>query len=296
MPLESKALKLHFLQSKYIVTSNYFFLPVLAPSTTIEGSAVFFFLSPFSVLFYSHRGTRKRFPSFFSFAIILFLFPSSSLLLSLIFYVPLEFCRISLPLTSRFVSGKVFSLGKKNHLENCLTVFPFPILFVCHFFFLSRSLFFETIFSISLHPSIFPTYSPHEPFFPSPHDLLEMESAPRNIQVRPLSSSTMVITWEPPETPNGQVTVSFFSFFFFVTSSFRTTRKRPAQFISTVFVRKAPVRLCVCGCLCRRLTLCKWLNMYVCPGDATVEKKTYIYTRAHIHMQVLGMLLTLTEH
>lgn len=35
-----------------------------------------------------------------------------------------------------------------------------------------------------------------------------MESAPRNVQVRPLSSSTMVITWEPPETPNGQVTVS----------------------------------------------------------------------------------------
>uniref|UniRef100_A0A1B0A8A1 Fibronectin type-III domain-containing protein n=1 Tax=Glossina pallidipes TaxID=7398 RepID=A0A1B0A8A1_GLOPL len=33
-----------------------------------------------------------------------------------------------------------------------------------------------------------------------------MESAPRNVQVRPLSSSTMVITWEPPETPNGQVT------------------------------------------------------------------------------------------
>lgn len=36
-----------------------------------------------------------------------------------------------------------------------------------------------------------------------------MESAPRNVQVRPLSSSTMVITWEPPETPNGQVTVSY---------------------------------------------------------------------------------------
>lgn len=35
-----------------------------------------------------------------------------------------------------------------------------------------------------------------------------MESAPRNVQVRPLSSSMMVITWEPPETPNGQVTVS----------------------------------------------------------------------------------------
>ncbi|XP_034098632.1 tyrosine-protein phosphatase Lar isoform X5 [Drosophila sulfurigaster albostrigata] len=34
----------------------------------------------------------------------------------------------------------------------------------------------------------------------------KMESAPRNVQVRPLSSSTMIITWEPPETPNGQVT------------------------------------------------------------------------------------------
>uniref|UniRef100_A0A182NNQ3 Fibronectin type-III domain-containing protein n=1 Tax=Anopheles dirus TaxID=7168 RepID=A0A182NNQ3_9DIPT len=33
-----------------------------------------------------------------------------------------------------------------------------------------------------------------------------MESAPRNVEVKPLSSSTMLITWEPPETPNGQVT------------------------------------------------------------------------------------------
>lgn len=39
-----------------------------------------------------------------------------------------------------------------------------------------------------------------------------MDSAPKNVQVRPLSSSTMVITWEPPETPNGQVTVSCFHF------------------------------------------------------------------------------------
>lgn len=39
--------------------------------------------------------------------------------------------------------------------------------------------------------------------------ILEMESAPRNVQVRPLSPSMMMITWEPPETPNGQVTVSF---------------------------------------------------------------------------------------
>lgn len=35
-----------------------------------------------------------------------------------------------------------------------------------------------------------------------------MESAPRNVQVRPLSATMMMITWEPPETPNGQVTVS----------------------------------------------------------------------------------------
>uniref|UniRef100_A0A1B6E7X3 protein-tyrosine-phosphatase n=1 Tax=Clastoptera arizonana TaxID=38151 RepID=A0A1B6E7X3_9HEMI len=34
----------------------------------------------------------------------------------------------------------------------------------------------------------------------------EPGSAPRNVQVRPLSSSTMVIQWEEPETPNGQVT------------------------------------------------------------------------------------------
>ncbi|KAK0161669.1 hypothetical protein PV327_008088 [Microctonus hyperodae] len=31
-------------------------------------------------------------------------------------------------------------------------------------------------------------------------------SAPRKVQVRPLSSSTMVIQWDEPETPNGQVT------------------------------------------------------------------------------------------
>ncbi|VVC96329.1 unnamed protein product [Leptidea sinapis] len=31
-------------------------------------------------------------------------------------------------------------------------------------------------------------------------------SAPRNVQVRPISSSTMVIQWDEPETPNGQVT------------------------------------------------------------------------------------------
>ncbi|KAK9700492.1 EPTP domain [Popillia japonica] len=31
-------------------------------------------------------------------------------------------------------------------------------------------------------------------------------TAPRNVQVRPLSSSTMVIQWDEPDTPNGQVT------------------------------------------------------------------------------------------
>lgn len=35
-----------------------------------------------------------------------------------------------------------------------------------------------------------------------------MESAPRNVQVRPMTPSMVMITWEPPETPNGQVTVS----------------------------------------------------------------------------------------
>ncbi|XP_026486951.1 tyrosine-protein phosphatase Lar isoform X5 [Vanessa tameamea] len=34
----------------------------------------------------------------------------------------------------------------------------------------------------------------------------EPGSAPKNVQVRPLSSSTMVIQWDEPETPNGQVT------------------------------------------------------------------------------------------
>ncbi|XP_025074323.1 tyrosine-protein phosphatase Lar isoform X10 [Pogonomyrmex barbatus] len=35
-------------------------------------------------------------------------------------------------------------------------------------------------------------------------------TAPRKVQVRPLSSSTMVIQWDEPETPNGQVTVGVF--------------------------------------------------------------------------------------
>lgn len=38
---------------------------------------------------------------------------------------------------------------------------------------------------------------------------LEPGTAPRKVQARPLSSSTMVIQWVEPETPNGQVTVSF---------------------------------------------------------------------------------------
>lgn len=38
--------------------------------------------------------------------------------------------------------------------------------------------------------------------------LAEPGSAPKNVQVRPLSSTTMVIQWEEPDTPNGQVIVS----------------------------------------------------------------------------------------
>jgi hypothetical protein len=38
--------------------------------------------------------------------------------------------------------------------------------------------------------------------------IAEGGSVPKNVQVRPLSSSTMVIQWEEPETPNGQITVS----------------------------------------------------------------------------------------
>lgn len=36
----------------------------------------------------------------------------------------------------------------------------------------------------------------------------EPGTAPRNVQVRPLSSSTMVIQWDEPETPSGQISVS----------------------------------------------------------------------------------------
>lgn len=37
---------------------------------------------------------------------------------------------------------------------------------------------------------------------------LEPGTAPKNVQVRPLSSTTMLIQWEEPDTPNGQVIVS----------------------------------------------------------------------------------------
>jgi hypothetical protein len=57
--------------------------------------------------------------------------------------------------------------------------------------------------------------------------LVEPGSAPKNVQVRPLSSTTMVIQWEEPDTPNGQVIVSadaatshFLPFFIFLVFSF----------------------------------------------------------------------------
>ena len=41
----------------------------------------------------------------------------------------------------------------------------------------------------------------------------EPGTAPKNVQVRPLSSTTMLIQWEEPDTPNGQVIVSVLSLF-----------------------------------------------------------------------------------
>lgn len=41
-------------------------------------------------------------------------------------------------------------------------------------------------------------------------DITAPGTAPRKVEARPLSSSTVVIQWAEPETPNGQVTVSFF--------------------------------------------------------------------------------------
>lgn len=40
------------------------------------------------------------------------------------------------------------------------------------------------------------------------HLFLEPGTAPKNVQVRPLSSTTMLIQWEEPDMPNGQVIVS----------------------------------------------------------------------------------------
>jgi len=45
---------------------------------------------------------------------------------------------------------------------------------------------------------------PFSPLLP----IAEPGSSPRNVQVRPLSSSTMVIQWDEPSAQNGQVTVS----------------------------------------------------------------------------------------
>ena len=38
-------------------------------------------------------------------------------------------------------------------------------------------------------------------------EFLEPKSAPRNVNARPLSSSQMLVNWDEPETPNGQITV-----------------------------------------------------------------------------------------
>lgn len=43
----------------------------------------------------------------------------------------------------------------------------------------------------------------------------EPGSAPRRVHVRPLSSSTMVVQWDEPEHPKGQITVRYAAIFIF---------------------------------------------------------------------------------
>lgn len=63
----------------------------------------------------------------------------------------------------------------------------------------------------------------------------EPGSAPRNVQVRPLSSSTMVIQWDEPETPNGQVTVSFRKHLPFITKDWLSLLETKACLSSRAF-------------------------------------------------------------
>lgn len=47
------------------------------------------------------------------------------------------------------------------------------------------------------------------------------KSAPRNVNARPLSSSQMLVNWEEPESPNGQITVSIFFISLLYVASFK---------------------------------------------------------------------------
>lgn len=106
--------------------------------------------------------------------------------------------------SERFLFGVAFLEGFLSQLTVVYTVLPSSCVFRV----------FCLVFLITLKTQFF---------------FLEPGTAPRKVQVRPLSSSTMVIQWDEPETPNGQVTVSvFFSwklFFFRIgTNSLTSTR------------------------------------------------------------------------
>ena len=96
---------------------------------------------------------------------------------------------------------------KRGGVE-CLFFFVSTWLFVLVFYFLFRLKWIMTLLNVLTR-------------------LVEPGSAPKNVQVRPLSSTTMVIQWEEPDTPNGQVIVSadaatshFLPFFIFLVFSF----------------------------------------------------------------------------
>ena len=76
------------------------------------------------------------------------------------------------------------------------------ILVLCANIYYFLDLNFRSLFNFFLFRNADPAFNNFVIFFTEPG------TAPRNVQVRPLSSSTMVIQWDEPETPNGQVTVS----------------------------------------------------------------------------------------
>lgn len=150
MPLESKALKLHFLQSKYIVTSNYFFLSVLAPSTTIEVVPCFFFSVSFlgAVLFPPGYKKTISFVHFFCYyfvsvpivvvAAVVDILRSSRVL-----------SNISPPHLSFRFRKSVFAGEKKTTSKTVSLFFRFPFCLCAIFFSFSLALFRNYILNFS---------------------------------------------------------------------------------------------------------------------------------------------------